>query len=299
MSLVPYQLTRRKLFVLFTLPVFFLFAFRPARLTMAARVEPCVPWASWLAGEGQIRIPLPVPGKSEAEMISKSGPLFPAIFNMSNFTMRALMKGDWPVVFDYELERESTAIITISGKNARQPFVIELPPTNDQRAEVIRRLPAEFGQKLQVGQLSFQAFKTGPEGRQPAHFYLHGIGMGPAAVGSMVINQLHFQPGQIRPKLKEKASYSFHSLADFDSVSADFLLVTSSPGGVISSRLAGREMLADGVRRDKTVARHWDGRNINGQVSQGPHQFQVRVWRSSKKGGDWASAIAKQIVRVE
>ncbi|HEX8140738.1 MAG TPA: hypothetical protein VF544_24440 [Pyrinomonadaceae bacterium] len=213
--------------------------------------------------------------------------------------MQGIVKGLWPVVIDYELEPESRALISISVNDARQPFVIELPATNDQRAEVVRQLPAEFGQKPLVGLIYFQAFKSGPEGRRPARFFLYGLGMGDKAVGSMVIDQLRFQPGQIRTKLKEKASYSFHSRADFDAVSADFLRVISPPGGATSWQLAGREMLKDGVRRDKTVARDWDGRTINGTVSQGPHQFQVRVWRSLKNGGDWVSAVTKQMVKVE
>jgi hypothetical protein len=233
------------------------------------------------------------------EIIAKSGPAFAAVFSMSSFSVNGYVKGRWPIVIDYELEAESAAEVTISIKDTKQTFVIELPPTNDQRKEVIRQLPEEFGQEPQVGLLSFQAFKTGPGQRKPARFFLYGLGVGDRAVGSMVIDQLQFQPGSIHPKLKEKASYSFRSLSDFDTGSADFMLVTLSSDGVVRPQLVARETLKNGVRRGESVSKDWDGKDSKGKISEGPHQFHVRMWRGLKGGGDWVFAATRQVVRVE
>jgi hypothetical protein len=285
MSISSYKLPGKRLLVLFALLVFPMLVFEPAPQTITA----------------QIQIPIPGSGSggSEAESIAKNGPAFPAVFSMSSFSVKGFVKGRWPIVIDYELEAESNALVTISVKGTKQPLVIKLEPTNDQHKEVISQLPEEFGKKPQVGVLSFQAFKTGAGERRPARFFLYGLGVGDHAVGSMVIDQLHFQPGHIRPKLKEKASYSFRALSDFDTVSADFMLVTLSPDGVVRPQLAAREMLQNGVRRGESVAKDWNGKNDKGKISQGSHQFHVRVWRGLKSGGDWVFAATQQTVRVE
>jgi hypothetical protein len=114
----------------------------------------------------------------------------------------------------------------------------------------------------------------------------------------MVIDRLQFQPPSIRPKLKEMASYSFHSSSDFDTVAAEFRLVTRSPGRGVSSQLAFRETLKEGVARDGSVTKFWDGKNGKGKISQGPHQFSVRAWRGLKSGADWVFAAKNQLVTV-
>ena len=332
MTIIPYKLTGRRLLVLFATPLFSLFVFQPAPPAMAARADPCAPSAvtgrlarlllsrrsrglnvSGVKNTPQIRVQFPGRKKSEkekkaqsaeskakivAEFIAKTGPEFPAVFSMSSFSVKGFVKGRWPIVIDYELETESTAVITISAGDKQQPFIIELPPTNDERKEVIRQLPEAFGQNPQVGVLSFQALKNGTGERRPARFFLYGLGVGPDAVGSMVVDQLQFQPGQIRPKLKEKATYSFRALSDFETGSADFMLIVLSSDGVVRSQLAASEPLKNGVRRGESVMRDWDGKN-RGRISQGPHRLRVRVWRGLKSGGDWVFAFTRQEVRVE
>jgi len=306
--IIPYKLTGRRILIPFATSLFSLFVFQPAPPAAAARADP-----SDLKNRTQIRVQFPVRKKSEkekkvesaeskakivAEVIAKSGPEFPTVFSMSSFSLKGFVKGLWPIVIDYELEPESSAVITISAGDKQQPFIIELPTTNDERKEVIRQLPEAFGQKPQVGVLSFQALKNGTGERRPARFFLYGLGVGDHAVGSMVVDQLQFKPGQIRPQLGEKASYSFRALSDFDTGSADFMLVTLSSDGVVRPQLAASAPLKNGVRRGESVTRDWDGKN-RGKISQGTHQFRVRVWRGLKSGGDWVFAFTRQTVRVE
>lgn len=233
--------------------------------------------------------------------LSELGPLFPAAaFSMSNFSVQGFVKGKWPIVIVYELEADSTAEVTVTTLNNGKPetFRIPLLPTRGELREEKRQLPETFGQKPQLGGVSFKAFKNGSEPRKPAHFFLYGLGVGDKAVGSMVVDQLKFQPGTIRPKSKGKASYSFHSLSDFNAGSTDFMRVTGSPDSVIHMEPVAREMLKDGIGRGERVTKDWDGKNDKGKVSLGPHQFHVRVWRGLKSGGDWVSAFSPQVVTV-
>ncbi len=330
MMMTPYKLSVRRLLVWLTLPVFFLLIFQPAPQTTTARVGPGVPVAQCSAGRGAPRvfpsrqsrnlivsgtgdlgqgIQIPIKGKTKskteitaktiAETIAKTGPALAEVISMSSFSVNGFAEGGWPIVICYELEDQSTAALTITAMDGKQPVVIELRPTNGRRTEIIRQLPAQFGKEPQIAVFSFQAFKNGPAGeREPADFFLCGLGLGPHAVGSMAIDQLQFQPGSIRPKLKEKISYSFHSSSDFDMAAAEFRLVTRSPGLGTSSRLAFRETLKSGVERNGLVTKYWDGKNSKGEISQGPHQLSVRAWRGLKSGADWAFAVNNQVVTV-
>lgn len=324
MKIISYESLGRRLIAVFALLVCSPVVFHPTPQTTASCVEPFVnvgqplpdsvapTWSfparqsdnlivSYTQNTGQVPIPpFPIFGGSESGKIAKDGPTFAAMISMSSFTLKGFVKSDgWMILVDYELEPESTAVIAITTKDTKQPFVLQLPSTNDQRQEVIRELSG-FGKKLQVGELTFQAFKNGPDPRKPARFFLYGLALGDRkdVIGSMVVDQLHFQPGTLRPNLKEKATYSFRSLSDFDRASADFLLVTLSDG-ILCPQLAARQMFKNGVRRGESVTKDWDGKNTKGKVSRGPYQFRVRVWRGLKSGGDWVFASTKQEVRVQ
>ncbi|HMG74279.1 MAG TPA: hypothetical protein VK582_12325 [Pyrinomonadaceae bacterium] len=325
MMITPYRCPERSLLLWLALPVFPLLIFQPARQTITARVGAGVPVAQWPAGRGPLKslssrqprnlivsgkremgqgisIPLRGKAKSKAEIIvetiAKTGPTLGETIIMSGFSMSGFAKDGWPLVICYELEERSAAELTITTKDGKQPFVIELQSTNGQPAEIMRQLPPQFGKEPQIALFSFQAFKNGPGERKPAEFFLCGLGLGPHAVGSMVIDRLEFQPDSIRPRLKEQASYSFHSSSDFDTVAAEFRLVTRFPGRGVSSQLAFRETLQEGVARDGSVTKFWDGKNSKGKISQGPHQFYVRAWRGLKSGADWVFAAKNQLVTV-
>ena len=270
----------------------------------------CTPEASHRFIEDSLRdLPqLPIPRishdtKSKAQttkdlvdLVSKVGPLFPLGFNMSHFEVKGFVKGEWPLVIDYELEPDSIATLTISTENVKQPVVINLSPT--QRGEVISKLPAEFGKKPQVGVLTFEAFKTGSSGREPAGFVLHALGMGDHAVGSVVIDQLHFQPENISTQKGQKASYSFHSRAYFNRGWAEFKLLTVT-NRIVHVQLVASEQLNNGIRNGDSVTREWDGKDNHHLVKPGVYQFHVRMQRGLSSGGDWVFAAAEQVVRVD
>jgi hypothetical protein len=326
MTLMSCRLLRRKPLILFALFVFSLFIFQPRVQPTAASTGQPISDAQdrtsahssaelrssliALYAENTIqRVPVNIDIKKKQTKVdeilaklSTLGPVFPAAaFSMSNFAVEGFVRGRWPIVVVYELEADSTAEVTVSTINdgKREAFRIQLQPTKGEPLEEKRQIPEAFGRQPQLGAVSFRAVKNGPEPRKPAHFFLYGLGVGDKAVGSIVIDQLKFQPSTIHPKLKEKASYSFHSRSDFNAGAADFMRVTRSPDNVIHFEPVAGQLLKDGIGRDEQVANDWDGKNDKGKVSPGPHQFRVRVWRGLKSGGDWVSAFSPQVVTVE
>jgi hypothetical protein len=328
MTLMPCKPLTRKLLVLFMLLVFSLFVFQSRLQPTAAsdeqslrdaRTSEAKPTRSGAQPRSSLvvtypknqkisRIP-PVKIKVEKKQnnaakilsnLARAGPLFPAAFSMSDFSVQGIVKGRWPLVVVYELEADSTAEVTINTTNngKLESFRIPLRPTKGEPLEEKRQLPEGFGQKPQLGEISFRAFKNGPEPNRPAHFFLYGLGVGDKAVGSVVVDQLKFQPPKIQPKLKEKASYSFHSLSDFDYGSADFMRVTY-PDNVYHFETVARKKLNDGIGHDEWLMKDWDGKNDKGKISPGRYQFRVRVWRALQSGGDWVSAFSQQVVKVE
>jgi len=249
----------------------------------------------------RVQIPIPVPRPSTTKILARIGPVFPTVFSMNSFKVYGFVKGRWPIVIDYELEAASTAEVMIRTNIDKGSRVVrlQLESTNGQRRQLQTNLPKEFGEKPQVGELSFEAYKNGSGPRKPARFFLYGLGVGDKAVGSMVIDQLQFQPGSIHPRLKEKATYSFRCLADFNAASANFMLITLSPDGVVRPQLVASEKLNHGVRRGDSVKKDWDGKDRKGRISRGPHQFHFRAWRSLNSGADWVFAATQQVVKVE
>lgn len=219
--------------------------------------------------------------------LAKSGPVFPAMFTMSDFRVEGLVKGDWPVFIEYELESDSTAVVTVNTTTNGEllSFTIPLPSTNGGRGKVKKYLPGTFGQKPQAGFITFQAFKNGPE-KRPADFFLSVFGFGPNAVRSRVIVGMRTGPPKIRVDLKEKISYSFQSLSDFNKVAAEFRLVKRDADGS-SYQPVVHSKIQDGVRREQMVENDWNGKDSKGKVSVGLHLFVVRAWRGLKEGADY------------
>lgn len=252
-------------------------------------------------GLAQIRFPLPTgQAKSDAKVLSESGPQFLAEYLLSNFSARVFVRAGAPMVVEYRLGNEAAATVTLTVKTKKdeQTFTHRLEPTGGEVRQVVFRLPEAFGKKPAVATLSVKAENTDPGNQQPPDFEVYGLGMGEKAVGSMVIERLSFQPGLVHATRKEKAAYSFHSRSDFPAARVEFRLTGHTPGGQLFNRSVGEEKL-EGIRRGASVSREWDGRNRKREVSKGRHQLVVKAWYTEKKGGDWARASSRQRVVVE
>lgn len=321
MTLISYQLSRRILLVLFALLVFSFLGFQPQPQPIAASDEPSLPGHTGAPAPSHpssrsnlfpgypknttqlpgIRVKLNKQQSNAAKVLSnlaKLGPVFPAAFSTSDFRMEGFVKGNWPIVIVYHLEADSAAEAIISTNDGKLKFPILLPPTNGERTEVMKQLPEGFGQKPQVGSISFRALKNGPKPQSPADFFLYGLGVGDKAVGSLVIVNMQVRPSSIRPKLKEKTSYSFQALSDFNKVTAEFSVMVSAKGGSHMTRVYLKEF-KNGVRRGEVVTDNWDGKNSKGKISVGHHVFQVRAWRDLEKGADYTYTASRNLAIVE
>jgi hypothetical protein len=116
--------------------------------------------------------------RTKEQELSLTGPQFPHNYDDNDFSIVALVQGEWEVDVEYELELEGNAVITftiIGGKD----FSVELPTGAGGVAEKLAFvLPAWFGAKPQPALISFKALGDGPNGLVPADFQLKALGIG-------------------------------------------------------------------------------------------------------------------------
>jgi hypothetical protein len=251
-------------------------------------------------------------GASEARtsLLDKAGPQLPSVFSMSSFSIMGFVKGNWPVVFDYLLERDSLLIVVVAPEGT-EPLIYRL---NGKKGHWQNRLtiPGGVGNTSRVAQYAIQSLGEGIGPVVPSHLHVHGIAAGPRAVGSIGIDQVTFAPGAIRPALGQTAHYMFHSISDFKHVDVDFVRVAyTKDGQIVAARVAGKSM--GGVSRNDQKNGDWDGKaEVNSKMlknyppqiqrwlsaPQGQHLVQVRAWWG-EKDGDWATALSEDYVTVE
>jgi len=232
-----------------------------------------------------------------AKILDKEGPQFPDVYNMSDFSIEAYAKGNWPMVIDFELEQQSDVLLTIAMEGV-EPFYFHLNGNNLSRHQEKLVIPARFGETARPATYSIRGLSAVTGEVKPVYLRLFGIGAGNRAVGSLKIDQLRFQPGVIRPQQKERASYSFHSHEDFTKAEAEFWQVGRFPRGPIIPRRVDVEKIKNVVRRDELVSSYWLGKG-QGKSVTGQFQIQVCAWVEGKDGGDWATALSPELVIVE
>lgn len=236
-------------------------------------------------------------GKQDPEKtLSEHGPQFPEMFSMSTISLLGFVRGNWPLVLEYELKQPGVYLLTALADGA-EPFFYLLDQRRAGRQQQILQLPARFGSQPRPGTFTIRALTEGPGEVTPAYFRLLGIGCGQRAVGSVGIDQLRFTPPAIRPRDKEVAAYGFHSHADFEKVTAEFERVGLVDGSIVA-QLEDKQDIKDVVRRDTEISnKHWDPRKA--KAKPGQHLLQVRAWYTLKNGGDWVIAWSPQLVRIE
>ena len=232
------------------------------------------------------------------KILDKKGPQFPDAFTMSSFGVQAYVKGNWPVVLEYEVEEPALILVTIAAPGV-ETASYRLDSTK-QRQLTIFHIPARFGAKPVPGWYLIRALSNNVGEIKPVHFHVFALGAGEKAVGSVTIDQITFQQQLLNTQQKQKVGYSFHSLSDFDEVEVEFpkgsMLL---PDRLIIQEKVKVESIAGGVERDAVVRRTWDGKADNGKFSPGTHYMVVRAWRGLKSGADWVTAWSTQVLRVE
>ncbi|MDX6270852.1 MAG: hypothetical protein QOD28_2075 [Acidobacteriota bacterium] len=230
--------------------------------------------------------------------LSKNGPQFPSALTMSNIQVTGFADAGWPLFVGYELQQPALVTLTIKADKV-DPFVQQLEGSPGAH-ELILTIPARFNSKKpRVTSFSLAAVSDNPSAPAvPIEFVYVDICAGHNAVGSVGIDNVSFQPGDVQATAQsQKADYKFHSLFDFDKVTADFMLIGRNDKREIVAKRVGREKFDRGIKRDGWLASDWDCHDGK-KVSQGRHQLQVRGWRGLEQGGDWVATMSKQFVRV-
>jgi len=247
--------------------------------------------------------------EARAHLLDKEGPQLPRVFNMSAFSVMGFVKGNWPVVFDYQLERDSLLIVVIAPEGM-EPIIYRL---NGKAGHWQNRLsvPAGVGTNSVVAEYTLRSLDDGVGQLGPAHLHVHGVAAGPKAVGSIGIDQVTFSPAEIRPARGERAHYTFHSISDFKNVEVNFVRVANDHGQIIAARVGKKS--AGSIAKNEAKNGDWDGKSDGGgkdveayplelqqwlKSGTGQHLVQVRAWYGAKDG-DWATALSEEFVTVE
>jgi len=233
--------------------------------------------------------------------LSKTGPQLVAGYLLSNISATVLAKAA-PMVVEYQLGNESTAIITLTVtiKKKEERFSRQLKRTGAGVQQEVFQLPATFGNKPLVATLSVKAENVDPANKKQPDFELFSLGLGERAVGSLKIDRLTFQPDHVSATQKMRVTYSFRSLADFDNASVEFRVLGRSRTGEPANGLVNKQKIG-GLRRDESKHGEWDGKDQKGKVSKGLHILFVAAWFEEKKGGDWnfVSNPSRQRVNID
>lgn len=247
--------------------------------------------------------------EARAHLLDKEGPQLPRIFNMSSFSVMGFVKGNWPVVFDYQIERDSLLIVVIAPEG-QEPIVYRL---NGKAGHWQNRLlvPAGVGTESVVAEYTLRSLDDGTGQLGPSHLHVHGVAAGPKAVGSIGIDQVTFSPAEIRPAQGQRAHYMFHSISDFKNVEVNFVRIANDHGQIIAARIGKKS--AGSIAKNEARNGDWDGKTDGGgkeaeafppELQQwlksptGQHLVQVRAWYGAKDG-DWATALSEDFVTVE
>jgi hypothetical protein len=238
------------------------------------------------------------PEPDAADLLTQSGPQFPATFSMSCAPVQGFVKGGWPVVIDYQPDGRSDVLLEIHTVSASQPYVIALESLSGRRLRKVE-LPASLGDSPQVGLFLVRATKTAD--KSAGRVQLFGLGAGPRAVGSVAIDQVDFRPGSMRVSQGQRATYSFYARSDFNRGAVEILRVQRNADEIRVS-LARSNPLDSGINRGTWVGKKepmtWDGMDANSRVSNGPHLLQVRAWLNSQDARDWVAAWSPSTVIV-
>jgi hypothetical protein len=293
---------------------------------------------------GQIRIPLPGGKKKQQKeqqqpidilaLLNEQGPQFPQTFDTSKFTITTFVKGGWPLVIEYELEKNSLAVMTLKAQTDRGPqnFVQNLSGEGGRRTEMLQ-IPERFGDKIVPGFIAIEAFTNLGGEKKHTDFQLYGIGLGvervafeapepltgqvvPAAYSlrlpdvfssvklfqSEVISGPTFDPDTINVGAGNKITYRFQPRDKFGMWAADFRAITkqtNSDGSVVRKTKWVRTDQFDEEIGPREVVRDWDGKDRKGKISPGEYRLTIRAWWSAVKGGKSVVRLADKNILIK
>lgn len=235
---------------------------------------------------------------AEALKLSEEGPQFPEKFTPSDLSLRAFVKGGWPVFIAYELEEPGIVTLQINFVTFKHcpPYFHTFGGRRAGRHEEMFPLPGKYAEKPLASVYTIKAVSdSSPQARRvPLH--LRAFGAGPQAVGSSGFEWVKFHPGRIVANRRERASYSFYPIRNFPRATADVMRISRGPGREVYAQLVGRKEHSK-VLSGQVVDGFWDCQ-LGGRASVGLHELYVRGWRSLGQGGDWmvTSSVPQRVL---
>ena len=230
------------------------------------------------------------------QQLLQTGPQVPVQFNTSAFGIRALVRSGWPIVVDYAQHKPGRVLLRISVPGA-EIVTYRLDQFGLGRHLLRFDLPPFLGDSVRPAVFALTAADAQTGAETIDGFTVYGIGCGPRAVGSIAVDELEFNPGEVRVRNGDTASFAFRSRSDFDNSAVEFMRITQSPDGARKRYVNGQSI--GKVQRDSRVVsapeQRWNGQDEQSQISRGRHQLQVRVWDD---GGDWIGAWSDSLVQV-
>jgi hypothetical protein len=206
-----------------------------------------------------------------------------------------VVRGGWPVVVDYELEKSGFLLLSIAAeKGAARSYRVPTDGTAPAglRQQELIHLNSDLGDAIQAGNLSLRAYE-GQAGDRPVPFRLYGLGAGDKAIGSMTIVDVMFSPSEIAVGRGQKAEYGFKVLRTFSQVRVQISHLAGADD--IPTRVWER-LVKPTPTHDAQIQATWDGRDINNKISKGLHTLQVTAWFGPF--GDWNAAAPGTLVSV-
>jgi len=223
------------------------------------------------------------------QKLGHDGPQIEKEFDMSDFTVKGLVRASWPVVLDFMIDSPGAVLVEITA--ATRVYRVRMTNQANRRGYAIIHLPANFGNKLQPAVYHIHSVAAAGANTPAPRLRTYGLGAGDKAVGSVAIDQLTFRPATIHPKANEVADYGFHAHSAFDGVRAEFIFTTLHNGRVLVQK--DQEEKLSPIPQGERAKGTWKG-----QGKAGEHMLQVRAWRGLENGGDWVVAWSPDIVDV-
>lgn len=232
------------------------------------------------------------PDQKLVDQLKAKGPELAPAFLLYGFSIKGLVKGNWPMVMDFSLDSPGLVQVAISAQGAPEVYTFTLSQNQLGRRQMKWDLPEELGDELRPALITVTATGGASADRE---FDIIGLGVGPRAVGSVAIDQVLFSPDGIRISNGDTAVYRFFSHSDFENASAEFRRL----GNGSSYVLVNSQNIDGGVAANHWVGeaerRAWDGLDTSHQASQGIHRLLIRTWHTE---GDWVTALSDATVDV-
>lgn len=261
-----------------------------------------------------------LPKAEQEKLLTRRGPRLQVEYNASDFSMRVLVKANWPILLEYGLESNRPADLSIAVEGI-DPYRIQLAPAGHERLSII--LPDEFGAAFQVGKLHIGAVTSNG---QAADFQLFGFAMGPKGIqalrrvndsgaeAQLALNDVTPRPEsgyeplalfapapqsgtsiqinvslpntiKVKQKPENRIPFSFTSREDFSEGRWEWWLLRGLNWKKVWQKETG------GISRNQTRSTSWNGIITSRKlVSTGSHGLQLTAWQKAGNNRDWVVA---------